>query len=203
MRKHFSHCLLCGRVIPEGNVYCELCRRNAESNPLDPDRELVKTVKEGLRRTDGYCPCRREKKEEYRCICEEFRKQMADPSFEGYCHCMLHYKSTKEIKKMLNITKASFDKEVMSSDIPVVLDFWAEWCGPCRMLSPVLEDLAAEYGDRVLFCKINVDDEPELAARFGIASIPTLLFFKNSAISKKSVGYRDKGELEKILRELL
>lgn len=104
---------------------------------------------------------------------------------------------------MLNITKASFDKEVMSSDIPVVLDFWAEWCGPCRMLSPVLEDLATEYGDRVLFCKINVDDEPELAARFGIASIPTLLFFKNSAISKKFVGYRDKGELEKILRELL
>ena len=62
MRKHFSHCLLCGRVIPEGNVYCELCRKNAESNPLDPDRALVKTVKEGLRRTDGYCPCRREKK---------------------------------------------------------------------------------------------------------------------------------------------
>lgn len=54
MRKHFSHCLLCGCVIPEGNVYCELCRRNAESNPLDPDRELVKTVKEGLRRTGGY-----------------------------------------------------------------------------------------------------------------------------------------------------
>ncbi len=99
MRKHFSHCLLCGRVIPEGNVYCELCRRNAESNPLDPDRELVKTVKEGLRRTDGYCPCRREKKGEYRCICEEFRKQMADPSFEGYCHCMLYYKSNEGDKE--------------------------------------------------------------------------------------------------------
>lgn len=81
---------------------------------------------------------------------------------------------------MLNITKASFDKEVMSSDIPVVLDFWAEWCGPCRMLSPVLEDLAAEYGDRVLFCKINVDDEPELAARFGIQAYRHFSFSKTA-----------------------
>ena len=62
---------------------------------LNPDKEIVKTVKEGLRRTGGYCPCRREKKEEYKCICEEFRKQMADPSFEGYCRCMLYYKSNE------------------------------------------------------------------------------------------------------------
>ena len=62
---------------------------------LNPDKEIVKTVKEGLRRTGGYCPCRREKKEEYKCICEEFRKQMADPSFGGYCHCMLYYKSNE------------------------------------------------------------------------------------------------------------
>ena len=62
---------------------------------LNPDKEIVKTVKEGLRRTGGYCPCRREKKEEYKCICEEFRKQMADPSFEGYCHCLLYYKSSE------------------------------------------------------------------------------------------------------------
>ena len=62
---------------------------------LNPDKEIVKTVKEGLRRTGGYCPCRREKKEEYKCICEEFRKQMADPSFEVYCHCMLYYKSNE------------------------------------------------------------------------------------------------------------
>ena len=203
MRKHFSHCLLCGRVIPEGNVYCELCRRNAESNPLDPDRELVKTVKEGLRRTDGYCPCRREKRKNTDSSAESSESRWQIRPLKATAIACYITNQTKEIKKMLNITKASFDKEVMSSDIPVVLDFWAEWCGPCRMLSPVLEDLAAEYGDRVLFCKINVDDEPELAARFGIASIPTLLFFKNSAISKKSVGYRDKGELEKILRELL
>ena len=104
---------------------------------------------------------------------------------------------------MLNITKSNFEKEVISSEIPVVLDFWATWCGPCRMLSPVLDGLAAEYRDRVRFCKVNVDDEPELSARFGIASIPTLIFFKNGEILKKTVGYREKDELEETLKELL
>ena len=104
---------------------------------------------------------------------------------------------------MLNITKSNFEKEVISSEIPVVLDFWATWCGPCRMLSPVLDDLAAEYRDRVRFCKVNVDDEPELSARFGIASIPTLIFFKNGEAQKRAVGYREKYELEETLKELL
>lgn len=104
---------------------------------------------------------------------------------------------------MLNITKSNFEKEVVSSEIPVVLDFWATWCGPCKMLSPVLDELAAAYSDRVRFCKVNVDDEPELAARFGIASIPTLIFFKNGEILKKTVGYREKDELEETLKELL
>ena len=104
---------------------------------------------------------------------------------------------------MLNITKSNFEKEVISSGIPVVLDFWATWCGPCRMLSPVLDGLAAEYSDRVRFCKVNVDDEPELSARFGIASVPMLIFFKNGEILKKTVGYREKDELEETLKELL
>lgn len=104
---------------------------------------------------------------------------------------------------MLNITKSNFEKEVISSEIPVVLDFWATWCGPCRMLSPVLDDLAAEYCDRVRFCKVNVDNEPELSARFGIASIPTLIFFKNGEAQKRAVGYREKYELEETLKELL
>ena len=104
---------------------------------------------------------------------------------------------------MLNITKSNFEKEVISSEIPVVLGFWATWCGPCRMLSPVLDDLAAEYRDRVRFCKVNVDNEPELSARFGIASIPTLIFFKNGEAQKRAVGYREKYELEETLKELL
>lgn len=104
---------------------------------------------------------------------------------------------------MLNITKSNFEKEVVASEIPVVLDFWATLCGPCKMLSPVLDELAAEYSDRVRFCKVNVDDDPELSARFGIASVPTLIFFKNGEILKKTVGYREKDELEGMLKELL
>lgn len=104
---------------------------------------------------------------------------------------------------MLNITKSNFEKEVISSEIPVVLDFWATWCGPCKMLSPVLDELAAEYSDRARFCKVNVEDEPELSARFGIASIPTLIFFKNGEAQKRAVGYREKYELEETLKELL
>ena len=103
---------------------------------------------------------------------------------------------------MLNITKSNFEKEVIFSEFPVVLDFWATWCGPCKMLSPVLDELAAEYSDRARFCKVNVDDELELSARFGIASIPTLIFFKNGEILKKTVGYREKDELEATLKEL-
>ena len=104
---------------------------------------------------------------------------------------------------MLNITKDSFEKEVMSSEIPVVLDFWATWCGPCRMLAPVLDELAEKYDGKVRFGKVNVDDEPLLASRFGIASIPTLIFFKNGKIQKQTVGYREQKELDEILRDLI
>ena len=85
----------------------------------------------------------------------------------------------------------------------VFMDCYTSWCGPCKMLSPVLDELAAEYSDRARFCKVNVEDEPELSARFGIASIPTLIFFKNGEILKKTVGYREKDELEETLKELL
>ena len=103
----------------------------------------------------------------------------------------------------IELTKENYDGEVIKSNMPVLVDFWASWCGPCKMLSPVLDELAAEYSDRARFCKVNVDDELELSARFGIASIPTLIFFKNGEILKKTVGYREKDELEETLKELL
>ena len=103
----------------------------------------------------------------------------------------------------MKITNENFEKEVLQADKTVLADFYADWCGPCKMLSPVLDELAAEYSDRARFCKVNVDDEPELSARFGIASIPTLIFFKNGEILKKTVGYREKDELEETLKELL
>ena len=99
---------------------------------------------------------------------------------------------------MLPITTDSFDEVVMSSDIPVVLDFWAPWCGPCRMLSPVIEELAAEE-PAIKFCNVNVDDEPGLAAQFGVSSIPTLIFSKNGALTGRTVGFRPKAELLELI----
>ena len=75
----------------------------------------------------------------------------------------------------MNITKNNFEQEVLHSDKPVLIDFWAPWCGPCRMLSPVISEIAEEYGDKVKVCKVNVDDEGELAASFNVMSIPTLV----------------------------
>ena len=103
---------------------------------------------------------------------------------------------------MLNITKNNFD-EVLSSELPVVLDFWAPWCGPCRLLSPILDELAAEYRDKIRFYKVNVDEETELAARFHIASIPTLVFFRNGEVQDTCVGFREKDRLVEALDWLI
>ena len=78
------------------------------------------------------------------------------------------------------VNDQSFENEVLKCDIPVVVDFWAPWCGPCRMIAPVTEKLSEEYADRVKFCKVNVDENPEMAQKYGVMSIPLLLFFKDS-----------------------
>ena len=101
------------------------------------------------------------------------------------------------------LTGATFDEEVGASDVPVLVDFWAVWCGPCRMVGPVLEALAAENEGKLRVAKLNVDDEPELARRYEVMSIPTLLLFKDGVLKKRLVGAKGKGQLTAELAEFL
>ena len=100
----------------------------------------------------------------------------------------------------ITLTVQNFEEEVLKSDIPVVVDFWATWCGPCRMLAPTIEKIAEEQEGVIKVGKIDVDDEPELAARYGIASIPTLMVFKNGEVVKSSVGVQPKPMIEAMLK---
>ncbi len=97
------------------------------------------------------------------------------------------------------INNNNFEQEVLHSDVPVLVDFWATWCGPCRMLAPTIAQLAQEYEGRVKVCKVNVDENPELSAQFGIVSIPTVKVFKGGAVTGTLVGLRPKQELEALL----
>jgi thioredoxin 1 len=90
---------------------------------------------------------------------------------------------------------ASFEADVLKSSEPVVVDFWAEWCGPCRMIAPALDEIAGQVGDKVKIVKLNVDENPNTAAKYGIMSIPTLLMFKNGEISSRQVGAAPKQKL--------
>jgi thioredoxin 1 len=101
------------------------------------------------------------------------------------------------------VTKKNFDAEVISSTVPVVADFWAEWCGPCKMMAPVLKDLANQYKDKLKVAKIDVDQEPELATQFNIVSIPTLLFFDKGQVVKQQIGAVPRQALEKIIKDVL
>ena len=98
------------------------------------------------------------------------------------------------------INERNFESEVLSSELPVLLDFWASWCAPCMMLAPIMEELAREYEGRAKIGKVNVDEAPALAARFGISSIPTVLLFKDGKLCATSIGFRPKFMFEEMLK---
>ena len=95
----------------------------------------------------------------------------------------------------VELTEANFDEIVLKATKPVLVDFWAEWCGPCRMVGPIVHELAEEYGDRAIICKVDVDANPEISTKFGIRNIPTILFFKDGQVADKQVGAVPKAQL--------
>lgn len=100
---------------------------------------------------------------------------------------------------MINLTSENFEKEVLKSEKPVLVDFWATWCGPCQMIAPIVEEIAKENEDKLKVGKVNVDEATDLAVKFDVASIPTLILFRNGNIVGTIVGYREKEELEKFI----
>jgi thioredoxin 1 len=104
---------------------------------------------------------------------------------------------------IFTVTDASFSEEIASSTEPVVVDFWAEWCGPCKMLTPVLEEIATEQGGKLRVGKLNVDDNPDIARQFNVMSIPTLIVFRDGEPKKRLVGAKGKGQLLEELAEFL
>jgi thioredoxin 1 len=101
------------------------------------------------------------------------------------------------------VTDATFDSEVLGSDKPVLVDFWAEWCGPCKMVAPVLEEIAAENSDRITVAKVNIDENPEIARRYQIMSIPTMSVFRQGEVVKSIVGAKPKAALLRDLEGIL
>ena len=104
---------------------------------------------------------------------------------------------------ILNLSTTTFDETVAASEKPVIVDFWAEWCGPCKVIAPILGELASELDDRVTVAKVNVDDNPELAMRYNVMSIPTLLVFSGGEVHKRLVGAKGKSQLLQELDEFL
>ena len=107
------------------------------------------------------------------------------------------------MSKPVEVNDSNFDQTVLQAKMPVLVDFWAVWCGPCHMVAPVVEELAGEYEGKVTFAKLNVDENPKTASQYGIMSIPTLLIFKDGAPVSNIIGFRPKPELKKSIDAVL
>lgn len=103
----------------------------------------------------------------------------------------------------LNINEQNFEKEITQSDVPVLLDFWAPWCGPCKMLSPIVDELSKEYEGKVKVCKVNTDENMSLSSQFQITSIPCLIIFKDGKPIRKIVGFKPKNDIKRDLDEII
>ena len=106
-------------------------------------------------------------------------------------------------ENITNVDHDSFQKAVLDSQKPVLVDFWAQWCGPCRTVAPIIEELAKEYKGKVEFAKVNVDEAPFVASKYGVMSIPTLMIFKGGKPVKHAIGYQPKDQLKKLLDGVL
>ncbi|RZO22167.1 MAG: thioredoxin TrxA [Candidatus Thioglobus sp.] len=104
-------------------------------------------------------------------------------------------------ENIIHVSDESFEQEVLQSDKPVLIDYWAEWCGPCKMIAPVLEEVASEYSDKIRVAKLNIDDNPATPPKYGIRGIPTLMLFKNGEVEATKVGAVSKAQLTAFLDE--
>ena len=106
-------------------------------------------------------------------------------------------------QQIIHVTDTSFEQDVLKSSVPVLLDFWAEWCGPCKMIAPILDQIATEYAGKVVIAKMNVDENRDVPAKFGIRGIPTLILFKNGTVEAQKVGALSKSQLAAFLEQNL
>lgn len=119
-------------------------------------------------------------------------------AYSGYLQ--LQFLDNKPMSNnIVNVSDASFEDDVLNSDVPVLIDYWAEWCGPCKMIAPVIEELAAEYGDKIKVAKLNIDENPETPPKYGIRGIPTLMLFKGGNVEATKVGAVSKSQLAEFI----